>query len=172
MLPCRNLFIALLFVLWMLNVFSVQSAELGLARVLPTQPVQADQTSLAFTQDTASARIFAARSIVREISPAAGTLVIQHEAVSNFMEAMTMPFKIKSADELAGLRRGDAIAFRLHVTENKSWVNGIVKTGTEFPVSAEKSTSKTQPVPPVLPLLDCKFTNELRQARSTTTSAR
>ena len=170
MLPCLSLINALPFVLWMLSWSSVQSAELGLARVLPTHPVQADLTPLALTQDTASARIFSGRGIVREISPDAGTLVIQHEVISNFMAAMTMPFKVKSARELAGLRRGDEINFQLHVTEVESWVDGVVKTGTGSPPAAEKPlASQFAAAPPAqtdLPLLDYKFTNELGHAVS------
>ena len=164
--PCPKIINALPFVLWMLNWSSVQSAELGLARVLPTHPVQADMSLLALTQDTASARIYSGRGIVREVLPDAMTLVIQHEAISNFMAAMTMPFKVKAAAEINGLQRGDQITFRLHVAENESWVDNIAKTGTVSPRADDKSSPNAPPARPGPALLDCKFTNELGHAVS------
>ena len=126
----------------MLNVFRAQSAELGLAPVPPTLPVQADPTSLALTRDMASARIIPGSVVVREISPDAGSVVIQPQAISNFMAAMTMRFKVKPRAELARLRPGDEINFQLHVAEKESWVGAMVKTGVMFPALAQKPALK------------------------------
>jgi protein SCO1/2 len=74
-----------------------------------------------------------------------------------------MPFKVKDPGELAGLRKGDEISFRLQVTDVESWVDHIAKTGTGSPPPAPTH-------PPAVsaghPLLDYKFTNELGQAVS------
>jgi protein SCO1/2 len=100
-----------------------------------------------------------------ELKPDGRTVVIRHEAISNYMAAMTMPFKAKAPEELAGLHRGDEISFRLHVTESESWVDGITKIGTvslpPVPTTADLPTDR-----PNHPLLDYKFTNELGQAVS------
>ena len=71
-----------------------------------------------------------AKGVVMELKPDGRTVVIRHEAISNYMAAMTMPFKVKDPNELAGLQRGDEISFQLHVTESESWVEHIVKIGT------------------------------------------
>jgi len=76
------------------------------------------------------ARIFAAKGVVEEINPDAQTVTIKHEAVSNYMAAMTMPFKVKDQKELAGLQIGDEISFQHHVTETESWVDQFTKIGT------------------------------------------
>src|SRR5258708_1625118 len=68
-----------------------------------------------------SARVFVAKGVVKEINSAAKTIFIQHDAISNYMSAMTMPFNVKNINELAGLNAGDKISFQLHVTETESW---------------------------------------------------
>jgi len=100
-----------------------------------------------------------------ELKPDGRTVVIQHEAISNYMAAMTMPFKVKAPEELAGLHRGDEISFQLRVAESESWVEHLVKIGT---VSLPPAATPTPPPAgrPNHPLLDYKFTNELGQAVS------
>lgn len=115
-------------------------------------------------------RKFAANGIVEEVRPEAGIIVIRHGAISNYMAAMTMPFKVKSHADLASVRAGDEISFELHVTDNESWIDQITKSGT---VPLAKNTKLTDAPPPQIPvapannpLLDYKFTNELGQAVS------
>jgi protein SCO1/2 len=111
-------------------------------------------------------RIFAGKGVVRETSQDAKIIVIRHEAISNYMAAMTMPFKVKDAGEISGVRPGDEITFQLHVAENESWVDGIVKIGTNPLLTREKPSPNTPPTRPDRALLDYKFTNELGQAVS------
>ncbi len=112
------------------------------------------------------ARTFAAKGVVRELNPGDQTVTISHEAVSNYMGAMTMPFKVKDAKELAGLHRGDEVFFRLHVTKTESWVDQITRTGT-VPLSESKPPSTEPPaVHGRNPMWYYKFTNELGQAVS------
>ncbi len=82
---------------------------------------------------------------------------------------MTMPFKIKDHSELSGRQRGDQVTFRLHVTEDQSWVDDLVKIGkTPLPPVKTNGNSGNVSVPPhsTNPLLDYSFTNELGQAVS------
>jgi protein SCO1/2 len=113
---------------------------------------------------------FMAKGTVMELKPDARTVVIRHETISNYMAAMTMPFKVKDPKELAGLHRGDEISFRLQVTETESWVEHITKSGT-VSLPPDKKPADAQPAEmqtarPGHPLLDYKFTNELGQAVS------
>jgi protein SCO1/2 len=112
----------------------------------------------------ATTKWYAARGVVRETRPAEGVIVICHEAISNYMSAMTMPFKVKDAGEISGLQRDDEITFQLHVAENESWVDGIVKVGTAPKSEAEKPVAPLPAAPPGHPLLAYPFTNELGQA--------
>jgi protein SCO1/2 len=146
----RELFVSiLLFVLWMLILSGAKSTG--------SLPLSGGEAT--------NVRTFVAKGTVTELKPDGRTVVIQHEAISNYMAAMTMPFRVKDSKELAGLQRGDAISFRLQVTETESWVDRISKIGT---VSLPPiQTPPNQPaVQPNHPLLDYKFTNELGQAVS------
>jgi protein SCO1/2 len=119
------------------------------------------QSALSSASD---ARVFLARGVVEEIQSANLKIIIKHEAVSNYMAAMTMPFKVKNETELADFQRGDQINFQLHVTDDASWVDHFSKIGFV------KLTPPTNSVAAVrdekFELLHYKFTNELGQAVS------
>ena len=100
-----------------------------------------------------------------ELKPDGRTVVIQHDAISNYMAAMTMPFKAKAPEELADLHRGDKISFQLQVTESESWVERITKIGT-VSLPPVQTPANSPAVQPGHSLLDYKFTNELGQAVS------
>jgi protein SCO1/2 len=132
------------------------SFALLLLTLCPAKPVGA-------AGDTSAIQFFVAKGTVLEIKPDRRTVVIQHEAISNYMAAMTMPFKVRTPAELAGLHRGDQISFQLQVAESESWVEHLTRIGTVSlpPVSAPATTPS---VPSVHPLLNYPFTNELGQA--------
>jgi protein SCO1 len=115
-------------------------------------------------------RTFAVKGVVEELHPDGRTVVIRHGAISNYMAAMTMPFKVGNQKELAGVRPGDEISFQLHVTETESWVDQIVRIGTVPPEEIKKAgtpqTVETTITHSKNPLLNFKFTNELGQAVS------
>jgi protein SCO1/2 len=121
------------------------------------------------SSDEPNARVFAAQGAIQEINPAAKIILIRHGAISNYMGAMTMPFNVKSTNELTGLNAGDEISFRLHVTETNSWVDQFTKIGTVL-LKKNEPTIPQMPAAPAVrapnPLLNYKFTNELGQAVS------
>ena len=108
--------------------------------------------------------------VVKALNPDQKEITISHEAISNYMAAMTMPFKVKESRELAGLQRGDEITFQLNVADSESWVDHLTKIGTVSLPSEEKSDvshpAATPSAMPENPLWDYKFTNELGQAVS------
>ncbi len=118
---------------------------------------------------------FQIQGVVREVAADRRTVVIAHEAVPNYMAAMTMPFKVRTPAELAGLRAGDKIRFRLRVTDTESWVEGISKVGAVQAVGQASLQSGGLRTPALRnagetpaplkrhPLLDYPFTNELGQ---------
>ncbi len=148
----------------------VLAASLAAVRAQPAELEAAGSAGATATQT------YVAKGLVEAVDGADRTVVIQHEAISNFMAAMTMPFKVKSAAEAASLRPGDAISFQLHVTGTESWIDHITKTGTVSavatnPSAASKSevrNAKSEDFNPQSgsrnPLLDCAFTNELGEA--------
>ena len=54
-----------------------------------------------------NARVFADKGVVRDLSSDDQTVTISHEVVSNYMGAMTMPFKVRDVGALSGLQAGD-----------------------------------------------------------------
>ena len=107
-------------------------------------------------------RAFSARGVVEKVDSEARTVTIQHEAISNYMTAMTMPFKVKNSKELAGLQRGDRVTFRLHVTEDASWVDDFSKIGA-MTLPPEQTNSLAAVHDAKFELLHYQFTNELNQ---------
>jgi len=113
---------------------------------------------------------FAARGVIKELMPEGRSVLISHEAITNFMDSMTMPFKVREPKEFTDLRAGDRIAFLLHVTQTESWIGQIARIGTAPLDEARqeiKSTATEMPrVRATHPLLTFKFTNELGHAVS------
>jgi protein SCO1/2 len=124
--------------------------------------VKSDKTFTRPGDEAGNAQSFHATGMVLELKADGRTVVIRHEAISNYMAAMTMPFKVKDPNELAGLRRGDEISFRLHVAATESWVNHITKTGAGSLAPATPPTPAPA-APKAASILEYKFTNELGQ---------
>jgi protein SCO1/2 len=73
------------------------------------------------------AQQYETRGIVRGLSPDLKTVDIQHENIPGFMPSMTMPFTASNQKELADLKIGDAISFRLTVTEKDFAIDRVKK---------------------------------------------
>src|SRR5258708_9515129 len=73
---------------------------------------------------------FTVIGVVKKLDPGGRTVMVRHETITNYMNSMTMPFKVKESKELTGVGVGDRISFRLHVTETESWIGQIAKIGT------------------------------------------
>lgn len=111
-----------------------------------------------------NARVYPATGRVQEVKTDERLVVIAHNAITNYMSAMTMPFRVKDASQLAGLKSGDTISFQLHVTDSESWIDHIIRTGSSSAVkltAPDAATAPVQNVRPHNPLLDYAFTNEL-----------
>ena len=139
---CQSTFNALRFGLWLALLSGIPSAT-----SLPSAAGEA-----------APPRSFAAKGVVLSVNREERQLVIRHEAISNYMTAMTMPFKVKTRDELQGLQPGDVIAFQLQVDTSESWVQRVAKVGAVSMPPADP------PVAPVAhPPRAFHLTNELGQ---------
>ena len=121
--------------------------------------------------DTASGgvRAFSVKGTVKEVKPGDRTVVIKHEAIPGYMDAMTMPFKVQKVEELTNVMSGDLVSFRLQVTDTESWIDQVKRTGSVPAVSnapVVAVTAETKTVRPHHPLMDYQFTNELGKAVS------
>jgi protein SCO1/2 len=71
------------------------------------------------------------RGVVRGFAPDRSTIEIQHENIPGFMPSMTMPFVARDRKELADLKAGDAISFRMAVTKRDFWIENVKKIRRE-----------------------------------------
>jgi protein SCO1/2 len=111
---------------------------------------------------------YTVRGEIKRLGPDVRRIVIRHEAVPGYMDAMTMPFNVRNPDELKGLQEGDEISFRLHVTATESWIDGLSRLKPAVRSAAESpdrpATNSTPEIAARHPLMDFKFTNECAQA--------
>ncbi len=70
---------------------------------------------------------YEARGLIRRLPPDHKTIEVQHENIPGFMPSMMMPFEVRDEKEIASLKLGDAISFRLNVTQRDSWIDRIQK---------------------------------------------
>jgi protein SCO1/2 len=103
--------------------------------------------------------------VVEEVRPEDRAVVIRHDAITNYMPAMTMPFDVKDTNELTGLQRGDVVAFRLQVTAEEGWIDRIQRLGAAADAlpKPRESVRRVRWVEPLNlgdPLPDYPLTNE------------
>src|SRR5436853_6884750 len=95
-------------------------------------------------QNEQALQSFVVRGIVEGTNADGRTIIVRHEAISNYMDTMTMPFKAKDRRELAGLEKGDEISFRLQVSSTESRIDRIRKAGAR-PWSQSHAADKASP---------------------------
>ena len=115
-------------------------------------------------------RAFTVRGTVREVQADERQVIVSHEEIPGYMAAMTMPFRVKSSHDLAGLAGGDRIRFTLHVTADESWIDGIKKlAATTGPAPGAPAAGSAAAPTPAAPrrlaevIAGVTFTNELGQ---------
>lgn len=82
---------------------------------------------------------FKLRGEVVGLSPEKGRMTIAHEEIPDYMQAMTMPFKIKDSTLFAGIEVGDTVEGTLAVSRTESWIANlaVVGKGESTQLSAE-----------------------------------
>lgn len=93
----------------------------------------------------ANVRTFQVHGRIRSVDPANKTVRIAHEAIPNYMPAMTMPFAVKDQSLLNGMAAGEHVQFELSVTESDSWISHIEKISAERPNNVVKGLPDTAP---------------------------
>ena len=77
--------------------------------------------ALATATLAAQERRYAVTGMVLKVDPAARTVVVSHERIPGFMDAMAMPFEVRDAAELRGLVPGAVVEFTLLVGEQAAY---------------------------------------------------
>ena len=71
---------------------------------------------------------YALKGKVTDVHPSYSLVEVEHEAIADYMEAMTMKFPLKDAKLLARLKRGDRITATLVVSQTSGdwWLENVV----------------------------------------------
>ena len=69
------------------------------------------------------------RGVVRAVIPETGTVVLTHEEIKGYMQAMTMGFKVESPKVLEGVLVGDIVRFTLTGIPPDVRITALVKEG-------------------------------------------
>ena len=68
---------------------------------------------------------YAVRGVILKIEPARKIMVISADAIPGYMEAMTMPYAVRDAQELQGLKTGMFVDFTLVVEKDSAFAQAI-----------------------------------------------
>lgn len=88
-----------------------------------------NKSSSPTSSSSAAAKRYHLKGKVVSVDKRANMVNVDSEAIPGFMDAMTMPYTVKPADELDKLAAGDAITADIVVQDDNSWLENIVVTG-------------------------------------------
>jgi protein SCO1/2 len=110
----------------------VRTLLCGLALVLPMAGCHSNARPQA-TVPSGPAKQYAVKGIIVGTDPAHGEVTVDSEAIPGFMEAMTMPYKVKDANVLQDLHPGDHMTGVLLVGGDNTVLDQIVITAQAQP---------------------------------------
>ena len=84
-----------------------------------------NKTTVVVPQEVKSVTHYQLKGKVASIDQRAKMLNVDSEAIPGFMDAMTMPYKVKPESELGKLHSGDAVAADLLVEDDGAWLQNI-----------------------------------------------
>lgn len=106
----------------------------------------------------ASAKHYPVRGTVVSTDPASGEVTLDAAAIPNFMEAMTMPYKLATPNILSELHPGDSITATLLISDKGDFLDQIVVVAQAKP--DYKPTSFYHPISPGDQVPDFKLLNQ------------
>ena len=120
-------------------------------------------------------QVHTARGIVREIAPDYHKAVIRHEAIPNYMPAMTMEFNVRDTNELSGVGVGDTVTFQLTATDETHWIDHVRKiasaTNAPTPLTPRITPARIAELKPGDPLPDYELMAETARTSASPTFA-
>lgn len=136
----------------------------GLLSLAGCREKPAEDAAPAQPDTGAAERVYHARGVVQSLSPDdPRRVVIDHEAMPGYMDAMIMPFKAKDAAELEGLTPGDVITFDYHVSDLSSWIENVKRTGETRKIKTGQAGGEPAAAPLLSvgdPMPDYEFVDE------------
>ena len=118
--------------------------------------------ALATSLHAEETKLYDVRGIVREVRREKSQLVVRHDEIPGYMDAMIMPFTVRDVELFARVQPGDAVAFRLHVTDKEDWIDALKVTARAATPVADK-LPKLDPLKVGDPAPDFTFTDSRGQ---------
>lgn len=111
------------------------------------------------------AGVYAVTGVVREVRDGGSNVMIRHETIPGYMMAMTMPFTVRDPREVASVKSGDKVTFRLLVTDDESWIDSVKRVGIDdapptFTYEQSRVVRDVEPLEIGQLMPDYPFTNE------------
>ena len=140
-------------------------------------PVASNQAS--GQSSSTNTRVFQVKGMVISLKPREKLVEIKHEAIPDYMPAMTMPFDVKDTNILTGLEPGERVEFRLITTDTDAWIDDVKKAAPPSPSNAGDPISgpptngpfrmvkNVEPLQVGEPLPEYHLTNQFGQVFST-----
>jgi protein SCO1/2 len=99
--------------------------------------------------DSANAKRYEMRGTIVSFNKAQEQVVISHEEIKGYMEAMTMPYTLREPTAFDVMKAGDKIQTTLVVDGDRSWIENPSITHVDVdPSAAPAPSSSTQPREP------------------------
>lgn len=118
-------------------------------------------------------QIYLVKGVIKEVMADKKKVKIAHEEIPDYMEAMTMVFVVKDGRDLAKVKVGDTVRFRMIVTADDGWIDNLVKIdgGAQTPVTSPapenfRRALEVEPLEVGAAVANYKFTNQLGQTVS------
>src|SRR5262245_8068909 len=97
----------------------------------------------------ACARRYRVEGLVLDVKPAEKMMVVSHRAIPGYMDAMAMPFRVRTTTELRSIAPGDRVAFQLVIKGRSSHAERIqAGPAAEVANVGRRELSVSLPVPP------------------------
>jgi protein SCO1/2 len=87
-------------------------------------------------------RHFTVEGIIVRVDAPQATLLISHDSIPGYMDAMAMPFHVRSRQSLDQLTPGTKIRFTLHVNKDSSWIDDIAAVPFDSPATDPVEVSR------------------------------
>ena len=94
-------------------------------------------------QRTEPTGTFIGRGVVKDILPKDRQVIIAHEAIPGFMEAMTMGFEVKEERLLEGIAKDQEVTFTVEKTQDSLYLTALAREGE--PSAALPQTGSEEP---------------------------
>jgi len=95
---------------------------------------------------SACARRYRVEGLVLDINHGDKTMIVSHRAIPGYMDAMAMPFRVRTASELNSVNPGDQVEFEL-VVKRRTSLADKVRSGTSAEVANARRGEAPLPLP-------------------------